>query len=142
MDKPLIYAIIGGLIGAVVALLVSGYSVNNQNYGMMRMMGMGRGGKIMMRDDECPMIEEEKRVGMEMSMGEMSENLEDLEGDEFDKTFIEIMTDHHEGAIEMAKLIPSRTDRAELTKLGEDIISAQSKEIEMMQDWSQEWFGE
>src|SRR3972149_344484 len=107
MDKPLIYAIIGGLIGAVVALLVSGYSVNNQNYGMMRMMGMGRGGKIMMRDDECPMIEEEKRVG-----------------------------------IEMAKLIPSRTDRAELTKLGEDIISAQSKEIEMMQDWSQEWFGE
>jgi uncharacterized protein (DUF305 family) len=79
---------------------------------------------------------------MNESMSQMTQGLEDLKGDGFDKAFIETMIDHHQGAIEMAKLIPSRSNRSELIKLGEDIISAQTKEISLMESWVTEWFGE
>ncbi len=106
---------------------------------MMRMMGMDRGMQTMMRGDECPM-EREDNVGMGMSMNEMTRNLVTLKGEEFDKVFIETMTEHHQGAIDMANLIPGRSDRSELKTLGENIISAQSKEIEMMKGWLKTWF--
>ncbi|KKS80531.1 MAG: hypothetical protein UV56_C0015G0008, partial [Candidatus Woesebacteria bacterium GW2011_GWC1_43_10b] len=73
-------------------------------------------------------------------INEMTGSLIGVRGEEFEKAFIETMIAHHQGAIDMAKLIPSRTDKPELNKLGEDIISAQSKEIEMMEGWMEDWF--
>jgi len=141
MEKTLTYAIIGGLVGIVVTLLITNYSVNNRNYGMMRMMGMGGGIETMMRGEKCPMMEEgEKNEDMGMSINEMTGSLIGVRGEEFEKAFIETMIAHHQGAIDMANLIPSRTGKPELNKLGEDIISAQSKEIEMMEGWMEEWF--
>ena len=145
MDKSVLYAIIGGLVGAVVALLVSSYSVNNRNYQMMRMMGMGSGAQHMMNTNGISMLnmmEEMMGHGEGMTMDGMVSTLISLRGDEFDKAFIEMMIEHHQGAIDMANLIPSRTDRPELRKLGVDIISAQSSEIEMMQSWLRDWFRE
>ncbi|KKR01058.1 MAG: hypothetical protein UT24_C0007G0020 [Candidatus Woesebacteria bacterium GW2011_GWB1_39_12] len=141
MDKTLTYAIIGGLVGVVATLLITNYSVNNRNYGMMRMMGMGGGIETMMQGEKCPMMKEgEKNENMGMSINEMTGSLIGVRGEEFEKAFIETMIAHHQGAIDMAKLIPSRTDKPELNKLGEDIISAQSKEIEMMEGWMEDWF--
>lgn len=137
MDKSLLYGIIGGLVGAVIVLFVSSNSVNTQNYGMMRMMGMGRGVEQMMSGEA---MEEMMHGGEGMTMDDMVANLEDLEGEEFERAFIENMIEHHEGAIEMAELIPARTERPELVQLGEAIISAQSEEIEMMQGWLRDWF--
>lgn len=74
-----------------------------------------------------------------MTMKEMNKELEVLSGDAFDKTFIEMMTAHHEGAIDMAKLIPSRAKHAEIKKLGEEIIAAQTKEISDMRQWMMDW---
>ena len=54
--------------------------------------------------------------------------------------FIRLMTEHHQGAIDMAELVLTNTQRAELKEMANDIISAQSKEIDMMQDWNKEWF--
>ncbi len=65
--------------------------------------------------------------------------LADLKGDDFDKAFIEEMILHHQGAIDMAKLINSNAKHEELKKLGQAIISAQSSEIDMMQTWQTEW---
>jgi len=141
MDKTLTYAIIGGLVGVVATLLITNYSVNNRNYCMMRMMGMGGGIETMMQGEKCPMMKEgEKNENMGMSINEMTGSLIGVRGEEFEKAFIETMIAHHQGAIDMAKLIPSRTDKPELNKLGEDIISAQSKEIEMMEGWMEDWF--
>ncbi len=74
-------------------------------------------------------------------MTDMSEALRGKTGDALDKAFIDEMIIHHEGAVEMAKLLLAGTARPELVKLGNDIISAQTGEIEMMRGWRAEWFG-
>ncbi|MFC6903830.1 DUF305 domain-containing protein [Halalkalicoccus tibetensis] len=52
-----------------------------------------------------------------------------------DVEFMRMMIVHHEQAIEMAKLIPGRTDRCELRELGPEIIDVQEEEIEQMHEW-------
>lgn len=74
-----------------------------------------------------------------MTMSEMNKQLEKLSGDEFDKTFIEMMTEHHNGAIDMAKLVPSRAKHGEIKTLGQAIIVAQAKEIAEMKQWQMDW---
>lgn len=65
--------------------------------------------------------------------------LKDLKGDEFDKAFIEEMIIHHQGAIDMARLIETNAKHEEIKTLGKAIISAQSSEIDMMQTWQSDW---
>jgi uncharacterized protein (DUF305 family) len=59
------------------------------------------------------------------------ETLRNTTGVEFDRLFLKGMIKHHEGAIEMAKMvINSKTELA--AKLGQDITSIQMAEIEFM----------
>lgn len=58
-----------------------------------------------------------------------------------DETFLENMITHHESAVAMAKLMVGKTERPELEQLAQDIIVSQSKEIEMMKGWLNEWYG-
>jgi uncharacterized protein (DUF305 family) len=75
----------------------------------------------------------------QMSMAEMNTALDNLQTDEFDKAFIEMMIAHHQGAIDMARLIEGRAKHDEIKKLGQDIISAQDKEITEMKQWQKDW---
>lgn len=68
-----------------------------------------------------------------------TDKLKNLKGDDFDKAFLEEMIVHHEGAIDMAKLIETNAKHDELKRLGRDIMSAQSREIDMMQTWQGDW---
>ena len=79
-------------------------------------------------------------MGMGGMMNGMTMGLEDKTGDEFDKAFLEQMTIHHQGAINMANLVLKNSKRPEMLQLAKDIISAQTKEIEMMKSWSTSWF--
>lgn len=83
----------------------------------------------------------ESRDGMHRAMGGMMMGLEGKTGDELDEAFLAGMIVHHQGAIEMSKVLVAGTKRPELQKLGNDIISAQTQEIEMMQQWHTNWFG-
>ncbi len=74
-----------------------------------------------------------------MSMSDMMDSLEGKKGDEFDKAFISSMIEHHQGAIDMAKAAQSSSDRQEIKDLADDIIKAQTTEIEMMTKWQKEW---
>jgi uncharacterized protein (DUF305 family) len=47
---------------------------------------------------------------------------------------------HHLGAIRMAEELLDETNRPELKAMAEDIIEAQSQEVEVMKDWLNEWF--
>ena len=48
------------------------------------------------------------------------------------------MIPHHQGAIDMAQYL-EKSQRPELQQLGKDIIEAQTKEIDQMQNWLKEW---
>lgn len=65
----------------------------------------------------------------------MLSGLKEAKGEEFDKLFLSQMITHHQAAIDMAALIPQRTDDPKLIKLGQAITEAQSGEINQMKSW-------
>jgi uncharacterized protein (DUF305 family) len=66
-----------------------------------------------------------------MSTDDM-DKLEKAKGAEFDKAFAEMMIKHHEGAIEMAKTEKAEGKYAPAKRLADDVIKAQTAEIEQM----------
>lgn len=58
----------------------------------------------------------------------------------FDLQFLDTMAMHHEGAVEMAKMVENRTQNAELKKFAAQIIADQNKEIEQMKSWREKWY--
>lgn len=58
---------------------------------------------------------------------------------DFDREFVEQMIPHHEMAIMMAQMLRSSTDRPEMKRLADDIVTSQSQEIEMMRGWLTAW---
>lgn len=62
-------------------------------------------------------------------------------GSSRDETYLENMITHHESAIAMSKLMLGKTERPELEQMAKDIIDSQTKEVEMMKAWLNEWYG-
>ena len=60
---------------------------------------------------------------------------------EVDKSFIEMMIPHHQGAVEMAQMAVKKAKSPEVKKLAESIIKDQNKEIEQMRNWYKKWYG-
>ena len=135
--EAVLYGIIGLLAGSLFTIFVTSYSVNNNMTGMMRMMGMSRGADNMMQQELQE--QDNEMMGMGSSMNQMMESLGGKTGDDFDEAFISAMIAHHEGAIEMAEeaLVSAKHD--EIKNLAEDIISAQTSEIEQMMEWKNTW---
>ena len=78
-----------------------------------------------------------------MNMGMMgdSTDIDRLENAvPFDKAFIEEMIPHHQMAVMMAQMLERTTGRSEMKKLAQDIISAQTAEINQMRQWYQDWY--
>lgn len=72
-------------------------------------------------------------------MSAMTSQLEPKSGDAYDSAFIANMIDHHQSAVDMAKLSAKNAKHEEIKKLSNDIISAQEKEIDQMRMWQQDW---
>lgn len=129
--ESLLYGIIGLLAGIVLMGATAAVAVNNDNTGMMKMMGM---------DTDMMGGDTKQSGGHEtMSMNDMSAALQDKRGDDFDRDFISMMISHHEGAVEMADLAKQYAKHDEIKQMADDIISAQTKEISQMQAWQQMW---
>ncbi len=73
-------------------------------------------------------------------MHSMNASLMGKTGDDFDKTFIEEMIVHHQGAVDMAELALTNAKHQEIKNLANAIIVAQNKEINDMKVWHQNWF--
>lgn len=125
MSKNTIISGVGGIaIGVLLMAIVASLGIRNHNAAMLSMMG----------------IENTKTTDhSSMSMDDMAKQLQNKNGDDFDKAFVEMMISHHEGAVDMAELIPARAKHDELKKLGEAIVSAQTKEIADMKQWQKDW---
>lgn len=126
--ETILFGIIGLLAGVIITGFSAGVAVNNNNTGMMQMMGMNTNRQQSTDTDHST-----------MSMAEMSNQLRGLSGDDYDKAFIEMMIAHHQGAIDMAELSPSRAKHDEIKQLSQSIITAQQKEIADMQQWQKDW---
>jgi uncharacterized protein (DUF305 family) len=73
-------------------------------------------------------------MGMDgMLTPEQLRELADATGAEFDRLFLEGMILHHEGAIQMARMI-TNSENPEVRALGEEITVSQRREIERMRE--------
>lgn len=82
----------------------------------------------------------------DMDMGGMMgdeavEELAALEGEEFERRFMEMMIEHHQGAIDAAEEVLDQGDNPRVAELAENIRTAQTAEIALLQEWLKEWFG-
>lgn len=77
-------------------------------------------------------------LGLSESEMGMLHRPEDLSGTgDVDRAFAQMMIDHHEGAIRMAELARERGQHGEVKDLAEDIIEAQQREIDVMEEHAQ-----
>lgn len=73
---------------------------------------------------------------MSMSMSDMIKSLEGKKGKELEKEFILGMIPHHQGAVDMAKiLLADPSISQELQNFAKQIIEAQEDEIKTMNNW-------
>lgn len=130
MNEKMIYGVVGLILGIV---LVNSFNWNkHENYNNQSGMSM------MHRMPDGTMMGTSGDMN-EMMMNMMS-GLAGKTGDDFDKAFLSEMIVHHQGAVDMAREVLAKSKRPELTKLANDIISTQTKEIEMMKGWEKSWF--
>lgn len=59
---------------------------------------------------------------------------------DYDLQFIDTMILHHQGAVDMAKILPEKAQHSDIKKLGVVIIAAQEREIGEMKAWREKWF--
>jgi uncharacterized protein (DUF305 family) len=136
-NKNILYGVIGLLIGIVITNCFLSYNNHWNKYRTYDRYSESKGMMHQMPDGTMM-----GNVGMDMDsmMSGMMMGLKGKTGDAFDKEFLSEMVVHHQGAVEMAKAVLATSKRPELIKLANDIISAQNKEIEMMQGWQKSWF--
>lgn len=78
----------------------------------------------------------DEQMGVHMD----SSSLEDAKP--FDREFIDMMIPHHQGAIVMARTELAEGEDAETKALATEIIDVQASEIEQMNQWREEWYGQ
>ena len=76
---------------------------------------------------------------MHGSMDMMTQALENASESEFDAIFLQEMIVHHEGAVDMARMVLTRSNNETLKSFAQQIIDAQTTEIEQMKVWEVEW---
>ena len=117
---------------------------------MDQMMGGGQGMPGMNPSGMAPGMGMPMQGGMPMGqMGDMSmmhnmsmmAGLSKLPPQRLEVVFMSQMIPHHQGAIDMARLVPDRAAHQELTDLSKNVIESQSGEIDKMQGWLASWYG-
>ena len=58
---------------------------------------------------------------------------------DFDRAFVEHMIPHHQMAVMMASMLKNGSQRPEMREMADDIIVAQTAEIDQMREWLQIW---
>lgn len=98
------------------------------------MPGMGQGGP---HNSGMPM-----QGGMPMMRGmSMMADLWKLPPQRLDAVFMAMMIPHHQGAIDMASLVPDRAAHSELKDLATTIVESQRSEIDQMNAWLTSRYG-
>lgn len=59
---------------------------------------------------------------------------------DFDQAFIEQMIPHHQMAVMLATMLAAATSRSEMKRLAQDIVVAQTREVNLMRGWYRQWY--
>jgi uncharacterized protein (DUF305 family) len=59
---------------------------------------------------------------------------------QFDLRFLNAMIPHHEGALVMAEDALKKSQRPEMKKLSQEILTSQKQEIKQMKEWRKMWY--
>ncbi len=120
------------IILALILIVMFVWQCGKKNEVKMDMNTM-RGGHMM---PDGSMMMNDGSMSMDSMMAEMLTNMNGKSGKDLEKAFITDMIPHHQGAVDMAKLLlQDKTIRPELVKFANDIITAQESEIRQMQEW-------
>lgn len=68
-----------------------------------------------------------------MMSGEDMASLEAATGSEFNRMWLQMMIEHHRGAVTMAQDVMSTTETPDVKRLAESVVEGQNKEIATMQ---------
>ena len=141
MKNKSIVVIIGLAVLVVGAVAYSFINTTPQD----KSMGMSMGGQddvpagMHRMPDGSLMGNAPSNSGMGM-MGGMDHSMMMVKSE---REFVEGMIPHHQEAVDTAKQVIARGGSTpEIKKLAEDIVVAQEKEIAMMKEWYQRWYGE
>jgi len=81
-----------------------------------------------------------KMPGMPESMkGMSSEKLTSAKGEQFDRQFVDMMTQHHKGAIKMAQTAAPKLQHAEVKEFANKLVETQKKEVAHMAEMKKSW---
>lgn len=127
IGKEIVYGLIGVLIGVVLTLVAS------------PQLTASRSGRAEPAAPTTAPITSMHHGEAGMTMDQMVGMLHGKTGDDFDRAFIEGMIEHHQGAIDMARLATQSAKHEEIRALSEQIITAQEAEIKQMREWQRAW---
>lgn len=99
--------------------------------GMIQAQESGKSGAMQMDMDKKGM-DSGKNMGMNQDLGAADAN--------YDLRFLNAMTEHHNGALVMAKDALAKSKRPEVQKLAKKIVADQQKEIAQMNAYRREWY--
>jgi len=131
-NKNIVIALIAFALGVLFTNLYNtfekfGYGAGRSNVSMNNMHRM---------PDGSMMMNEEANDMMEGMMEGMLMNMKGRSGKALEYAFIKDMIPHHQGAVDMAKLLlEDKTISKELRDFAQNIITAQESEIKMMNVW-------
>lgn len=90
-------------------------------------------------NNEATTNQSSSQSSTEATKSATEKEFEQYKGEDYDRIFMANMIEHHRGAIDMAKLAQTNAKHQELKDMAEDIISAQTKERELMIGYQQAW---
>ena len=80
-------------------------------------------------------VSEEDKSESQRNMEKMHKDMMIEPTGDADVDFVQGMIPHHQGAVDMAKIVLKEGKDPEIKKFAQDIIDAQEKEIIFMKDW-------
>ncbi len=93
-----------------------------------------------MDDDDMPMDDDDMPMDTTSTAMAMDDDDMAMGSGPFDAQFIDGMTEHHTGAIDMAEQALTESERPEIKELAQNIITSQRQEVEQMTTWRQQWY--
>jgi uncharacterized protein (DUF305 family) len=85
------------------------------------------------KDVANPEADKEMKMHMSMFAGKKDAD--------FDKTFLQMMPQHHHAGVEMAEQAEKKAIHPELKEFASKLAKDEQAEMKQMKQWAQEWFG-